>query len=367
MAISGAMLPQRSVSCRANVRTSRKPYVPIFAAASAHSIAQIRIGTRASKLAKLQAQQVQGLLRRVRPEWTDGQFEMLEYTTHGDKEKTEQLRTLGQGAFTEVIDQAVADGSVDIGVHSLKDQPVLLPAGVQLAACLPRDDPRDAFISSKYACTADLPAGARVGTSSLRRKAQLLHAHPHLKVVPVRGNIDARLQMLQDGELDAIVLAAAALSRLGQSGLVTRVLGLDEMLPAACQGAIGISCRAQDPFLRWELGLICHEPTWLEVAAERAVLKHLLLPEEEQPPQGDQQSSPHSSKESGQPSQASIPLSSSSSSSRGMPSSAPPYKASAASPACRCCHALRLRAMLRLTRMLDCCALKGWWPLKMAG
>ncbi|WIA28701.1 hypothetical protein OEZ86_011237 [Tetradesmus obliquus] len=301
-----------------------------MATAAAQSTAQIRIGTRGSKLAKLQAQQVQGLLRRVRPEWTEGHFELLEYATHGDKDKTEQLRTLGQGAFTEVIDQAVADGSVDIGVHSLKDQPVKLPPGVQLAACLPRDDPRDAFISIKYACTADLPAGARVGTSSLRRKAQLLHAHPHLRVVPVRGNIDARLQMLESGELDAIVLAAAGLSRLGQSGLVTRVLGFDEMLPAACQGAIGISCRTQDPFLRWELGLICHEPTWLEIAAERAMLKHLLTPEESSETEEEQQSqseqsSPGSSTDSpAQPGKLSIPLSSSSSSgSRAPPSSAP--------------------------------------------
>eukprot|EP00775_Hariotina_reticulata_P010546 gene10546-10706_t len=222
--------------------------------------------------------QVQNLLQKVRPEWTDNSFQTLELTTHGDKEKELHMRALGQGAFTEVIDQAVAEGVVDIGVHSLKDSPVVLPQGVQLAACLARDDPRDAMISLKAHTLADLPRGARVGTSSLRRKAQILHTHPHLNVVPVRGNIDRRLEALHKGELDAIVLAAAGLSRLGQQHIITRVLDLQEMLPAACQGAIGVTCSSKDAFLRWELGLICHEPTRLEVAAERAMLGELLKP-----------------------------------------------------------------------------------------
>ncbi|KAF8072669.1 hypothetical protein HT031_000329 [Scenedesmus sp. PABB004] len=253
---------------------------------AATSTSAIRIACRPSQLAKLQAQEVAALLRKVRPEWTEASFELVALATAGDENASAELRSLGQGAFTEAIDAAVSRGEVDVGVHSLKDVAVVLPDGVTIAACLPRDDPRDALVSLTAHTLADLPSGARVGTSSLRRKAQLLAAHPHLRVVPLRGNIDARLQALQAGELDAIVLAAAGLSRLGRADVITRVLDFGEMLPAACQGAVGVTCRAADAGLRWELGLCCHEPTRLEVAAERAILAAILMPRDAPPAEG---------------------------------------------------------------------------------
>eukprot|EP00879_Flechtneria_rotunda_P008490 GHRR01008895.1.p1 GENE.GHRR01008895.1~~GHRR01008895.1.p1 ORF type:complete len:321 (+),score=112.30 GHRR01008895.1:946-1908(+) len=191
----------------------------------------------------------------------------------------------------EVIDQAVVNGSIDLAVHSLKDQPVLLPVGVILAACLPREDSRDVFISRKAKTPGSLPAGSRVGTSSMRRKAQLLYAHPHLKVVPVRGNIDKRMEMMADGQLDAIVLAAAGLLRMGQLHLATGILGFDEMLPAGCQGAVGVTCQSSDQGIRRELALINHEATMLEVTAERALVAQLLDTANNRPHLGEADSS----------------------------------------------------------------------------
>eukprot|EP00877_Chromochloris_zofingiensis_P014942 jgi/Chrzof1/9701/Cz04g12200.t1_PBGD2[v5.2] len=223
---------------------------------------------------------------------------MVPITTLGDTNNSGALRELGQGAFTREVDQAVADGDVDIGVHSLKDGPVHLDPAVQLVCVLPRDDPRDVLIGAKQLTSlgereqVTYPLGARVGTSSMRRKAQILHSYPHLHVVPIRGNVNARLQLLETGTIDATVLALSGLRRLGRCDVMSAVLPLHDMVPAACQGVVGVTCRAGDEDIArcladgvdmcanvwqtWTLSSINHEPTFLEVSCERAFLRQLM-------------------------------------------------------------------------------------------
>ncbi|KXZ54260.1 hypothetical protein GPECTOR_5g35 [Gonium pectorale] len=205
----------------------------------------------------------------------------LEVSTTGDTSPSVPLRSLGAGAFTEALDAAVAEGSADAAVHSLKDAPAALRPGLVLAACLPRADPRDVLIANDGARSlGELVPGSRVGTSSSRRAAQIRHAYPHLQVVQLRGNVDARLEKLRAREISATVLALAGLERLGVSHVASAVLSTDEMLPAACQGAVGVVCREDDPWVRGLLSSFSHGPTMLELAAERACLAALLGSEE---------------------------------------------------------------------------------------
>jgi len=201
---------------------------------------------------------------------------LLGMTTRGDQILDRSLSKVGgKGLFVKELETALEDGHADLAVHSLKDVPMDLPASFALAAVLDREDPRDALVSPRYASLADLPLGACVGTSSLRRVAQLSNVRPDLRIEPLRGNLDTRLRKLDDGHYDAIVLAAAGLVRLGLSARIRTRFDAVQMLPAAGQGALGIEVRESDVELREALGTLVHRPTWLAVHAERAVSRGL--------------------------------------------------------------------------------------------
>ncbi|KAG2452868.1 hypothetical protein HYH02_002212 [Chlamydomonas schloesseri] len=285
------------------------------------------IATRPSKLAKEQTRQVQQLLLAAAQLKEEPlHLSALEIKSVGDTSQGVSLRSLGSGAFTEALDQAVLAGEADMAVHSLKDCPAALAPGLVLAACLPREDPRDVLIAPEATSLGELVPGSRVGTSSSRRAAQIKHAFPHLQVVQLRGNVDARLERIRSRDVSATVLAAAGLKRLGvinpddgdigavrssgsgssssslaaaaeagspisasssggggaasepthEGGFVTSVLSTEEMLPAACQGAVGVICREDDEWVVSLLDAISHRGTALEVAAERACLSALL-------------------------------------------------------------------------------------------
>jgi hydroxymethylbilane synthase len=178
----------------------------------------------------------------------------------------------GKGLFTKEIEEALIDGAIDLAVHSSKDMPTALPAGLELMACLPREDARDAFISHKAASLADLPHGAVVGTASLRRQAMVKRLRPDVSVVTFRGNVDTRLKKLEDGVVDATLLAFAGLKRLGREAAATAVLDIDTFLPAVGQGAVGIEARAADARTCDLLAKINHAETLAAVRTERAFL-----------------------------------------------------------------------------------------------
>lgn len=229
------------------------------------------IATRRSRLALWQAEHVKARLGALGHE-----VELRVITTTGDRLLDRRLEWVGgKGAFLKEIEDAMLAGEVDLAVHSLKDVPMDLPPGFVLAAVLEREDPRDAWVSPRYATLADLPHGACVGTSSLRRLAQLTAARPDLRIEPLRGNLDTRLRKLDEGQYDAIVLAAAGLMRLGLSERIRMRFEARQMLPAAGQGALGIEVRADDTGLRELLASLIHAPTWLAVHAERAVSRGL--------------------------------------------------------------------------------------------
>ena len=225
------------------------------------------IATRESRLALWQAEHVQALLRQ-----RGLSVELLGMTTKGDQILDRTLSKVGgKGLFVKELEVALEEGRAHIAVHSLKDVPMELPAGFALACVMEREDPRDAFVSPHYASLADLPQGAVVGTSSLRRQV-LLHAlRPDLKIVPLRGNLDTRLRKLDEGQYDAIVLAAAGLKRLKMDERIRSIFEPEEMLPAAGQGALGIEIRSDREDLRLALQSLVDMPTWLRVTAERAV------------------------------------------------------------------------------------------------
>ena len=225
------------------------------------------IATRESRLALWQAEHVQALLRQ-----RGLSVELLGMTTKGDQILDRTLSKVGgKGLFVKELEVALEEGRAHIAVHSLKDVPMELPAGFALACVMEREDPRDAFVSPHYACLAQLPQGAVVGTSSLRRQV-LLHAlRPDLKIVPLRGNLDTRLRKLDEGQYDAIVLAAAGLKRLKMDERIRSIFEPEEMLPAAGQGALGIEIRSDREDLRLALQSLVDMPTWLRVTAERAV------------------------------------------------------------------------------------------------
>ena len=228
----------------------------------------IRIATRRSQLALWQAEHVASLLRAAHPGLT---VELVPMTTQGDRVQDRALAEVGgKGLFVKELEVAMQQGRADIAVHSMKDVPSELPPGFCITAALPRANPRDAFISRKYASFAALPEGARVGTSSPRRQAQLRHARRDLRLELLRGNVDTRLRRLDEGGLDAILLACAGLERLGIGHHVTEQLDLELSLPAVGQGVIGIECRADDDASRSALAALHHEDTFTRLRAERA-------------------------------------------------------------------------------------------------
>jgi hydroxymethylbilane synthase len=237
--------------------------------------AKIRIGTRGSPLALAQAHLVRRLLAEARG-LNDDAFELAVIKTSGDRILDRPLAEAGgKGLFTKEIEEALLAGSVDLAVHSMKDMPTVLPDGLVIAATLEREDPRDAFISIAHPALADMPPGATVGTSSLRRQAQVLHRRPNLKVVPFRGNVETRLKKLAEGQADATFLACAGLNRLGLAQHITAAIATDVMLPAVAQGAIGIEIRADDEDCARLVAPLNDAATALCVATERAFLATL--------------------------------------------------------------------------------------------
>ena len=236
--------------------------------------APLRIGTRGSPLALAQANMVARLLGAAHAALAaPGAIEIAVIKTSGDMMLDRPLADVGgKGLFTKEIDEAQVAGRIDVAVHSMKDVPTWLPDGIVLGAVLEREDPRDAFISLKARTLADLPRGASVGTASLRRQAQILARRPDLKTVMLRGNVETRLRKLQDGVVDATLLALAGLKRLDQADAATAILEPDEMLPAVAQGAVGVTCRADDAPARQVLAALDHAATRAEIAAERALL-----------------------------------------------------------------------------------------------
>ncbi|OWQ88685.1 hydroxymethylbilane synthase [Roseateles aquatilis] len=229
------------------------------------------IATRESRLALWQAEHVQALLRA-----RGLAVRLLGMTTRGDQILDKTLSKVGgKGLFVKELETAIEDGRAQLAVHSLKDVPMELPEGFVLAAVLEREDPRDALVSTRFDSLDALPRGARVGTSSLRRVTQLKSRRPDLVIEPLRGNLDTRLRKLDEGQHDAIVLAAAGLKRLGLDGRIRQYFGVDEMIPCAGQGALGIEIRADAAMLRPHLDALAHRPTWLATAAERAVSRAL--------------------------------------------------------------------------------------------
>ena len=235
----------------------------------------IRIGTRGSPLARAQAVEVRTCLIKAHP-LSDSDFEIVIIKTSGDAIVDQPLSDLGgKGLFTKEIEDALFSGDIDLAVHSMKDVPTVLPDGLTMAAILPREDVRDAFLSLQFQDLAALPPGARVGTSSLRRRAQLKRIRPDLHVVDFRGNVGTRLEKLQNGKVDATFLACAGLNRLGMADKVTSVIATNIMLPAVAQGAIGIEIRDNDAVTRDLVSALNDAETERCVAAERAFLKVL--------------------------------------------------------------------------------------------
>jgi len=234
----------------------------------------LRIGTRGSALALAQARELTSRLAAAHNELAAADaIGIVTIRTLGDREQDRPPAEIGaKGIFTKEIDEAMLAGRIDMAVHSAKDLPTLLPPGLAIACCLPREDPRDALFSRQGTSVAALPSGAIVGTSSPRRQAQLLQARPDLRIVPFRGNVDTRLRKLEAGAVDATVLAVAGLKRLGIVERATALLPLDEMLPAPAQGAIAIETREHDERARHWLEALDHAPTSICIAAERMLL-----------------------------------------------------------------------------------------------
>ena len=230
----------------------------------------LKIGTRKSLLALWQSNYIADSLRREYPEC---EVVLEKIVTKGDKILDAPLAQIGgKGLFTKEIEEALLTGKIDFAVHSLKDMPTVLPDGLCLTAITERATAGDAFVSNKYASLKDLPAGAVVGTSSLRRKAQLLALRPDLVCQDLRGNVDTRLRKLDEGMYDAVILAAAGLERLGHGDRITELLPVSAVMPAVGQGALAIECRADDQETRAMLDFLNHLPTVQATNAERALL-----------------------------------------------------------------------------------------------
>ena len=235
---------------------------------------KIIVGSRRSKLALTQTN---WFIDQMKAAGAPFEFEVKEIVTKGDKILDVMLSKVGgKGLFVKEIEQALYDKEIDFAVHSMKDMPAVLPEGLAIGCIPPRVDPRDAFISKGHVKFMDLPVGAVVGTSSLRRSSQLLMLRPDLEIKWIRGNIDTRLQKMQDGEYDAILLAAAGMKRMGWSDdVVTEYMSIEDCLPAVGQGALAIECRSDDDELLTELKRVSDQKTWLEVDAERTFLSEM--------------------------------------------------------------------------------------------
>ena len=234
---------------------------------SDHPLCRLVIATRESRLALWQAEHVKALLQA-----RGAQVTLLGMTTQGDQILDRSLSKVGgKGLFVKELEVALEQGHADIAVHSLKDVPMDLPEGFELACVMEREDPRDAWVSSQYARLEDLPKGAVVGTSSLRRTVLLRALRPDLQIEPLRGNLDTRLRKLDEGQYAGIVLAAAGLKRLEMPQRIRHIFEPEQMLPAAGQGALGIEIRAGRDDLKALLAPLADMNTWLRVAAERAV------------------------------------------------------------------------------------------------
>jgi hydroxymethylbilane synthase len=231
----------------------------------------LRIGTRGSPLALVQARLVSDRLKAAQPFLPEAEIVVIRTT--GDRIQDRKLDEIGgKGLFTKEIEEALLEGAIDLAVHSMKDMATVLPPGLVVGAMLPREDPRDAWFSPHAANIAGLPKAARVGTSSLRRQAQILAQRPDLIVTTLRGNVGTRLAKLAAGEAEATVLALAGLKRLGLADKATSILSTEAMLPAVGQGAIGIEIRADDEAMTALLAAIDDRATSTAVAAERACL-----------------------------------------------------------------------------------------------
>ncbi|MBU0733662.1 MAG: hydroxymethylbilane synthase [Proteobacteria bacterium] len=233
----------------------------------------LKIGTRGSKLALKQSEWVKG---KIEARYPHVRVELVRIKTTGDKILDSPLSRIGgKGLFVKEIEDALLENRVDLAVHSMKDVPAELPDRLILSTFPEREDPADALISVTGQTLDQLPPGAKVGTSSLRRGAQLLHIRPDLRLVPLRGNVDTRLRKLESGDLHAVILATAGLRRLGLSARITQIIPFDQVLPAIGQGALGLEVRRNDAQTINLLDFLNHEPTKIAVSAERAFLKEL--------------------------------------------------------------------------------------------
>jgi len=237
------------------------------------SAPELPIATRASELALWQASHVRDRLRALHP---DCRVELVAMSTRGDRILDRSLAKIGgKGLFVKELENALKDGRARIAVHSMKDVPMELPEGFVIGAVLARDDPRDAFVSNAYPDLAAMPPGARVGTSSLRREAQLRARFPELAIRPVRGNVQSRLRKLDAGEFDALILAAAGLKRLGLAGRIRAILEPEVSLPSPGQGALGIECLAGDDDALRRVAPLEDRASARAVSAERVVSRLL--------------------------------------------------------------------------------------------
>jgi len=234
---------------------------------------ELVFGTRSSRLAMWQTQHVAQLLTARHP---DIRVSHQEIATKGDANLESPIPEIGgKGVFTQELEDGLRSGDIDIAVHSLKDLPVEEPQGITIGACIAREDPRDAFVAVGYGRLADLPPGSRIGTCSLRRRAQVLAVRPDLSIADLRGNVPTRLQRLRSGYYDAVILALAGLKRLGFDDMVSEVFAPSLLMPAPGQGAIAVQVRADDARIRAIVAPLDHLPTRLATTAERAVLHAL--------------------------------------------------------------------------------------------
>lgn len=229
----------------------------------------IRIATRKSALALWQAEYVAEQLHKAHP---GIKTELVKMLTRGDRILDAPLAKVGgKGLFVKELEQGILEGNADIAVHSMKDVPVEFPDGLHLSTILPREDPCDAFVSNTYSSITELPARARIGTSSLRRQCQIKERFPDCEILSLRGNVNTRLAKLDDGQYDAIILAAAGLKRLGMADRITERLEIADSLPAIGQGAIGIECRTEDLIINDLVNVLHDQKTSLRVCSERAM------------------------------------------------------------------------------------------------
>ena len=230
------------------------------------------VGTRGSRLAR---RQTDGVVAALQQSYPDRRFELRVIRTTGDRRPQPLSEIAGEGVFTKELEEALLDGQIDIAVHSLKDLPTTLHHRLALAAVTHREDPRDALVAAGGRTLAQLPKGARIGTGSVRRAAQLLLLRPDLEPIPIRGNVDTRLGKVESGEIEAIIVAAAALARLGRLDAASELIPLETMLPAPGQGALAVETRSDDAEAR-EVASAADDPeSRLATAAERAFLRRL--------------------------------------------------------------------------------------------